>query len=762
MTPVQQSPAATWPDVIRRACWLWLRVSAGDQDHRSSTSGHTLIYAVDASVAGLYAQPMRSIQHAQMLGFLDEDILADLAYVLGHLCLRCAERTGGFILLPGHDEEFLRVFGAVRNQFQEIMGNRSPLLLENLLSTSSLNSVAAGLRRKILENPIAVGAEFIAAKFEILHGILRDKNFDLARWYDFVSRSSLKAAADPALNLPIPNFSDGPITKLQEVWYEAIRAERPLRRSALTIEDDAQAVATLGWLNTELENKGDLRRIVLLTLDDGLQLAALKNPGLPGATAIRDPRQFVRELPSTIGTFLDNPTLDSTAFGVLEWLTVLLSPFSSGGTVDPQTIMRLASATDDRLWRAVVILFRRHHQQPVDDDRLGHAKTEWQRFIRLGVNRYAVDTMQNDPRLRMIAQVVEDGDEIGLQAALTTYIVDTASDASVSSLVAGLYLSLGTRKPASLRAHTVYRMPVAIRSDPAERDSYLRFMDEAVKTKNLNSVKPFAEFEEKYLAHLYYGIYFAAIGNWEATETLARSALAFLDIGPQRDTNRSFKGIEISYLLAVTYRHRVRSPDDLARAEQALAQVGQRREQNGLHDCDPRLVVERVALNLQRAFATMLLGPEWRGVNELLSTRKMAGLLGQARTLIEEESSDELFKQIVTKQILGDIMVIGLYEFMFARNDETVIYNTRALTSTAKDLDALLEKLKTGRPLAQAAQSRYIDILVGFGHWATGKISPAEREEWLALIDAACEDPEMPYDRPKYERLRQLVDNNAR
>jgi len=761
MTPTPPA-TVTWPEVIRDACWLWLQVTAGEQDDRLQAEGQHLIYAIDATVAALYAEPLRSAERVHLLGFLEEETLPDLAYTLGHICLRRAEQAGGFVLLPGHDEEFLRVFSAVQRILRTRLGDRQPSSIAKLLEEKHASRETEKLRRRITENDPPEGAEFIAAEFRILYGILRDERFELPRWYDFISRSSLRASADPGLELPDPMPAEKQIIWARDRWFDAIRTVKSRRRAALRIEDDAQALATLGWLNTELERRNDARRVVLLTLDQSLQLAALANPTFPGAKAIRDPRQFTRELPSTIGSFVENPGAESASYGVLEWLAVFLSPFSRGGALDPQMIERLVSPEmQERQWRGLGALFQHTHTHSGGALRLTNARAEWQRFIRLGINRYAVESMQNDPRLRMIADVLKERDDIGLQAALADYVVRTTSDASVSSLVAGLYISLGRRSPPLRREHTVYRMPIAIHSEPSDREMYIRFIDRAVTTKNLDAVRPFEEFIEKYRAHLYYSVYFAAIGNWEATETLARAALGFVDGTPTEESKQGATGVEVAYVLAVACRHRIRRPEDLSRAEAALQDVEVRR-QRAERGQDPRLAVERVALDLLRAFATLLLGPEWEGtLAHRMTKEEMLGCLGEARVYILRDE-DRLYKDILTKQILSNILVIGMYEFMAAPMGFHPVCESREFIAATLELEQLKERFRRGDGLAQAAQSRYVDILIGFGRWVTGNSTPLDVTALRELIAKAQRDePEMPYDREKYRALGVLIAANS-
>ena len=495
------SETDSWPQVIRDACWLWLRVDAGERDDQFAVSGNQIIYAIDATIAKLYAEPLATFRHCQMLGFLDDGILPDLAHVLGDLCLRRSETGRGLILLPGHDEEFVGVYRAVMRNREGRQTTTTTFDLRNLQSAAIFGLEANRIIEMATPAEYEKFAAFVYGEFEILSGMVRSRDFDVARWADFIARSRIRAAIDPVSDLPIPDPEDPALSRNEELWSNAIRSWKSRRKSVLRIEEDARALATLGWINDRLCKQGDYRRVVLLTLDTGIQTVAIRQPHLPGASYIRDPRQFIKELPSEIGSPFCNEE-QRQSYGVAQWLRILLSPFSHNGEMQLQKIRDLAvTPLEHNIWRRVTALFKGHHRDS-GNRRLDGARQEWGRFIRLGLNRYAISMVHNDPRLEKIAQIVQNGQQDGLVGALNDYIVEVTSDASVTSLIAGLYVSLGSRLLRGKSEVSVYRMPIAIWSfDPSQRNYYTKFIDEAIERRDLDAIDPRAEFSDQYRVH---------------------------------------------------------------------------------------------------------------------------------------------------------------------------------------------------------------------------------------------------------------------
>jgi hypothetical protein len=744
----------SWPELIREACWLWLRIGQAGSDHEAGRED--LIFAMDASVASLYAAPARNIENVRLLGMLADETLPDLAHVLGDLFIRKCLPAGGAVLLPGHDEEFLNVFSAVQRDRRSKFSQAPDI--DSLLSQSRFSKELRRLDRLRL-NPVESNVNFIARDFEILHGILQTEEFDIARWHEFLTRSKVRPLVSDSLALPRVDMNGDRFLDGQDLWFSAIRHEKHSWTPSVLVEYDAEALSSLGEINRLLLRAKDPRRVVLFTLDEAIQTAARKQPSLPGASFVRDPRQFLRYLPSNVGEFLlEDPQPNTQKYSVYEWAKILLSPFLNAGEAGTQYIRQLAiTSISDPIWRPIVNLFDRPSMKGTD--RLGYMYEEWNQIVRLGVNRYALSYMRHDRRLRTISDFVRGGDQEGLRESLARYVLETVSDASVSSLVAGLYMSL-RRRDQHRRGYTTRRMPIALRYDPAQVIDFIEFMNRAVAQKDPDQIPRIGDFANKYWAHLYYGVYFAAVGDWDATDTLATTALALADgqklagLGIDQEPNdqRDITGNEAAYLAAVAHRHLVKNPRDLAQARRSLDVAVVRRKRHGKkRGADARFTVERVALDLMKLYAVHFLGPAWDARGPRPRPDDLLSRLAQATNECASET-DEVFIRIVRKQILSNILAVGLYDRMIARSG---MWRRPIFEEALLELDNLVAGFKAGSGLERAAQSRYVEILIGFWHWMLGH--QADLDSLSARLAEAEADPEMPYDKEKYGWMRRRL-----
>ena len=256
--------------------------------------------------------------------------------------------------------------------------------------------------------------------------------------------------------------------------------------------------------------------------------------------------------------------------------------------------------------------------------------------------------------------------------------------------------------------------------------------------------------------HLYYGVFFGATGDWEATETLARTALALADVRQPDAVGPNPSGNEAAYMLAVACRHRVRSPSDLRKAMQALTQAEERGKHmlRGVAALRARTVTERVALSQMQAFSCTLLGEDWRVSDDFTMSRtEILEALDGATHLLEPED-DDLFKHIVQKQILYNILVLGTYEFLQNPRIDLDLFQTREFQDAVATLSATRTNKSDRIGLSKVTDSRYREILLGFGRWVIGDTTEVDVNQLLALIAKAEADrTEMPYDTERYSSL---------
>lgn len=302
-------------------------------------------------------------------------------------------------------------------------------------------------------------------------------------------------------------------------------------------------------------------------------------------------------------------------------------------------------------------------------------------------------------------------------------------------------------------------MPVAILSpDPHQNTLYIRAVEAVAKGQGLSADLIPRDFRGKYVAHLSFGAYFAAIGNWEATETLATAALAFVD-GQDAAIRTAVPqpvGDEAAYLLAVAQRHRIRGPRDFPKTEASLDEFEMRYELSAPGQPNPRAVVERASLALNRAFAVQFLGETWAGSKPFDADEIMASLDAAEAALINQ--GDEVFRRLVKKQIYAVLTGIGILNILSGRASDN---STRI--SIQRGCDPLLRLLAVefgDTFLERASRSRYISIILAVSLRHQGR--PFDREQLVRQLDQAQADPpEMPFDRPMYQAMARLIQEDS-
>ena len=732
------SPAQTWPNVVRHAARLLLRIDDGELD-----ASETIVYAVDTSVAFCFSDPRDNAAAVQTLGLAEDPAAQGLAHVLADLALHAAAPSG-FVLLPAHDEEFLRAFDETRQAVSE--ESRMTIRLDRLQQDEFQR-----LKPTIPDPASDIdAAQHLLDHLDVARDGYRKTEFRYARWLAFIARAKVRSCDDRALGLPCPDRDDVAFRRLRRDWAVELARDSARNRHGFSLENDAEALAALGMINAELARRRDARRVRLLTTDDHMQATAHRMPGLPGAEHIRDLRLFIRDLPGDLAEFVDTRE-QSRQYGVRDWLRILLSPFADAtGRLHSRDLVRLAFASDpDLLLTGVERIFEKAGPGAGPVDRLSIALREWNRFLQIGIKRHALRNQRDDPGMRLIADAISNGE--ALRDSLNRYLVKTASDASVSSLLAGLYMSLARRSGASGQDTTaLFRMPVALRAgEPTERDEYMAFMDKAVVALNINSIPTFESFEDKYRAHLYYGVYFAAIGRWDATQTLAATAAAFAGSSQQPGID----GSEAAYLEAVAIRHRIWTFDDAVAAERARSSVA---ETFGQLSDDVRTKLERVALALVFQYGSAFLC--WPAPSA--ASPAGPGLVSELESALAslDAEKDGLFADLVRKQALSNVVSLAMLEALtLPAAAETA--PSPAFAAYVERLASLNDGLRLGSGLARAARSRYVDLLVAFGRWT---LSRDDAELGGRVIDLLRElsrrdRHEMPYDAARFAALATLV-----
>ena len=280
-------------------------------DQRFIEAGGKVAYAVDTNVIMLFTDPAeksipqqhRSFGYATI--FRDDDEKLSIAFgrsLAEHIFTKLAPDGGPLMVMPSLEAEIGRVFAAVArdardnenaarkevaklraaieelkpfadrpDKFVEQLKARAPKLTEILHGAFGSNAVLNRFGRFFSKQRIA-GLDFLAEHDE---------------WYDAELRALFPAIA---------NISD--LDQLTDDWLKTLKETKDPKTSENKVEDDAQALAHLQWMNEKIDSKKF--RIVFITGDEAISEAAARKhsetgPGNFRDLYIRNPRAFMAD-----------------------------------------------------------------------------------------------------------------------------------------------------------------------------------------------------------------------------------------------------------------------------------------------------------------------------------------------------------------------------------------------------------------------------------------------------------------------------------
>ncbi|MCP5368721.1 MAG: hypothetical protein H6906_14525, partial [Hyphomicrobiales bacterium] len=291
----------------RRLMEPWL------DDRRFVEAGGKVVYAVDTDVIKLFINPAetsipqkhRDFGYATI--FRDDD--AALSIALGqslaeHIFANLGPGGGPLLVMPSLEAEIGRVFAAVARKAHDSENVAREEVVKLRATIKELGShanrpegLAEELKKrapelaKILRGALGPNAEM--HRFGRLFSDQRIAGLDFLaehdEWYDAELRSLFQ---------PIANIPDlYRLTKLTDAWREALEKTKAPTIDAHKVDDDAQALARLQWMNEKMDS--ERFRIVLITGDEALTEATSElsetNPGNFRDLYIRHPRAFMAD-----------------------------------------------------------------------------------------------------------------------------------------------------------------------------------------------------------------------------------------------------------------------------------------------------------------------------------------------------------------------------------------------------------------------------------------------------------------------------------
>lgn len=755
----------SWPNTLRNACSLWLKLRRGDDDKRLSTDTNTEIrYVTDVNVINLFADPAKNSKYALLLGLMDDDHVTLLSYILSHIFFfghPGSPQKQQILIVPPHDEEIAIVYEAARKNAlkeAEISVDEVAVALRTARDDHNLERILAILRKFPVLN-VLFGDQFVGSVNE------------LARWHDLFGRGRITHIEGERWYQE-PHKRD--IELCESRWRAKInkffrdRAKRDIDRDRskrhprpeFRIERDTWVLARIESVNKQLDLEDSHIRLRFVTGDSVIQEVADDHfSRLPRSEHfVRDPRIFLDDLTDTL------PFEDAEEpYGVREWLRVFLAPLvNRDGRIDDDRVSQFASAeASSDLLMPVAELFLTHH----GEKRLHQAKLEWEEFVTRVGQGFGLKLKSPTKQAREIINAIgEDLD--GVLRQLDCKVIDVLTDLSTTSAIAGLFLKKGVVKGvtgAGLESLERHRMPVAIRFlDTAFMGVCFQNLADAVAGKNLDAIELIPH-EDKYAAHLVYALFFAASGDWRAASNLCCAANMLVD-GAQADRKISkIEGHESAYLLAVTMRHLARSPKDMEDAKTALRRAENLWREEGHQAADPRFAAERSAQRLfEINFDFFRVGVEDCApyATELLNIgRDLAALANevQVKELIPAIRLP-LLKQICTNALQCCILRRTKCNICDKVSSDYAMTSLTVLDNTMKELGetATLPHAKIFRSLFVNAVAEVARCLL------MSKPTPEAIGKAQEALRRAEEVPQMPYDAERFRFLREFVDGLAR
>jgi hypothetical protein len=572
----------------------------------------TVYYAVDADIVSLFLEPANKANYADVFAGPDE-LLARLMADFLMLEFGGASRgdtLGPLLVIPPHDDQISRMlmrisekhldryqaadsgFGEFVSQFPEVM------------NVSDDQKFAAWL--------VEQAPELIEMFDEASGPAAALKRFNLIPESRLVG---LEAYATPEGDwaFPLPEYEAdeealAQFAKMVEMWTPTLQAHRSPKQRRYNVEEDAIVLATVQWINQQLD--AERVRLLLITGTKGILEAAAeeKHKIATGSEAghlfsdayIRHPQAFLCDRGFFVSGEEEPPR---PPFLLDEWLNLVFPNvlrFDDDGVAIVDT-KQLSSSIEGMATTASAT--------PSETDAKGTVKSEWQRQVEAAAvaRRLGQDEQQWPGRatrlLEWIRNRAGDGwtldqlrEDIGLRATRSLSAMYTSTS----------WLSLWGR---------LRRLPDMARGIPALRfewpyelaQHYYEFVVDAMRREAQgNDEEPAATsaalsrlYDELalidptgYLRQVIHALAYATKGHWYATRTLCRIALHVVEkLG---DPGTNLRGREAAYLLAVTERRMARTADDLESSRRHLADARTHREDPG-RTPDPRFESEAIS-----------------------------------------------------------------------------------------------------------------------------------------------------------------------
>lgn len=753
----------------RRLMEPWL------DDRRFVETGGKIAYAVDTDVINLFINPAeRSIpQKHRGVGyatiFPDDDAARSIAIgqsLAEHIFANLAPDGGPLLVMPSLEAEIGRVFAAVareahgsENVARDEVAKLRATIKELGALTDRPEELAEELKKhapelaKILRGALGPNAEL--HRFGRLFSDQRIAGLDFLaehdEWYD----AELRSLFPPVTNIPDLYR----LTQLADDWREALRKTKYPKKYMDRVDDDAQALARLQWMNEKIDS--ERFRIVFITGDEALAEAAAKpndaNPRNFRDLYLRHPRAFMADDRVLFPWLRDDRENGRRTHDLTALLDLFLAEFPRENRLSAAHHDAVLEESEDSLrhiCRAALIRF----PNMVTDFR-----EKWEDFTS-DVSARSIPLDLTAENLGIGGDVASDIEQImdKVEELLERRINEAWSACFDSATRAGFDI-LSSAKKGSLKSQPPYRPRNA---PPLYFDRFrgtTAFVKGLLSTTGKVDPQKYQEALDKltsedegigYLYNLAFAVLFASMGRWPLTTILANRALQKATTG----SDKRLSGREANYLKAVALRHTARNASDLddvdAFIDKALGCLEADMEHHkGLEVWPIRFHIERTSAELALSlFSIFHQGHPTKGLQSLEDIQiKFQDHLGQISPAMKADMDPWIYLN-VERNLLTNIFMTALLRAF--HNREPV--DTAALTSLFEQFESNLNDdspQKIGVSYLVKAVYSVSKVWLGRG----GK--KLTRDTARLLSESAINDAStMPYDEKRFKFLRGIIE----
>jgi len=603
---------------LRQRLDRWLSDQTDAQEH-----GIRLLYAVDTDIVKLFSDPKEMQKYATVFCGDSDETQEALAWALGYFIFFQLTQNDSLLVIPPHHLELDRVIaGIARDAVREeesisddTLWQELELQIQAYRRTKDKDTLVRFLEKdslQLLRFAFGSGEGYLAELARITKLFKKERLLHIDR---YVERQTEKGFP---WTLPVlrdkenrKDYDD--LMELKESWSVRLRNEKPKGVPDIKIEDDAEVLARLEWINAELELEGSKRQLLLITGDNALYRAAdkyLKKDDRSFAEVyLRHPQVFLAALNpnSSKSNASDNSDNDldndqrnnSELIELIGLLDVFFACYKPGHSGYMDRLGEISTLTQKE--QAVLLhdfTVRLSHGIPTLQDK-------WKKTVKSTMMNYSFSS-----KSKKIQQIIyylekEDKDIEAIKAQVERRASHVKTEFWETMMIAGYSATEAKNKKHILLP---WRGVPALRFTLQPAQDYVRKLCQTLDYKQLTDMKiSFDELkgqdESGYTGFLVYALAFGAAGRWGAVKALATRALQIADHeaknSPLSKEHEPITGNEAAYLLAWANRHDVRNAKRLKTARRYLGMAMDRKSKaTNSRGNNIRYESEELALNM--------------------------------------------------------------------------------------------------------------------------------------------------------------------